>query len=117
MTDQMQRAVDKAGRGYLQGYEEVNATKEILVIALHRSDQVTCSMRASVVLLRQSVCLGAESVVEPHGKRPVLSSRGRPGVNLGPACQNGKFLMGWCGVKETSKRPSKFTIRKYICYG
>lgn len=36
MTDQMQRAVDKAGRGYLQGYEEVNATKERLVIALHR---------------------------------------------------------------------------------
>ena len=32
----MQRAIDKAGRSYLQGYEDVNANKERLVTALHR---------------------------------------------------------------------------------
>lgn len=36
MTGRMQRAVDKAGRNYLQEYEDINAIKKRLVIALHR---------------------------------------------------------------------------------
>ena len=76
-------------------------------------------MRASVVLLRQSVYLGAESVAELHGNRPHFElqgpARGEPWTCLPEREVSPGLVWGW--IKETSKRPLKFTIRKYICYG
>lgn len=62
-------------------------------------------MRASVVLLRQSVCLGAESVVEPHGKRPHFElqgpARGEPWTCL-PEREVSHGLVWGQGDKQTT---------------